>query len=285
MKKEIIISLLLFIMYTYLLIGCGTNISTEELLPDVSDNISASVSDNAEILISGSIEINETLNDNQSNNIERTIQGAIMDGDFSGMEDTVEFKEYVIESYQCWEENGTLETMEWRQLDLNKDGIDDLILQECQSVGQTQMHRIIAVFACKEDNARCMLWDVNDSTEYSFCGATGELMYTAPYSGTAIAGEPYRHYYYDGEWNKIEDYLLIRTTVDSSMDGSREEFLQYHQRFLEANPDMAEDGEYFSRYEIDIETGGQGEREALSYEEFKEIFEDVMGIEYIKIVN
>ena len=45
---------------------------------------------------------------------------------------------------------------------------------------------------------------------------------------------------------------------------------------------MLEDEENYSRYEIDMETGELGEREALSYEQFKEIFEDVMGIEYGK---
>lgn len=211
--------------------------------------------------------------------LEQTIQNEIMNGDFSAMEDS-EFKEYIEEIYQRWEEHGTIEEMEWRLIDLNGDGIDDLILQEAQRVGQTQMHRIVAIFAIEEDNVNCMLWDLNDSTEYSFCGSTGELMYTAPYSGTAIAGEPYRHYYYDSEWNKINDYWLDRTIVDSSMDGSREEFLQYNHGFIEAHPDMAEDGEYYSRYEIDIETGELKEREALSYEQFKEIFEDVMGMEY-----
>ena len=264
-RKTIKISLVLIICLM-LLIGCGKEVSIEEQLSGVSDNAATSVSDNA--------------NESTSGNI----QSAIMDGDFSGMADT-EFKEHVVESYQRWEENGIIEEMEWRQIDLNGDGIDDLILQECRSVGQTQMHRIVAIFACEEDSAECMLWDLNDYSEYSFCGSTGELMYTAPYSGTAIAGEPYRHYYYDNEWNEVTDYQLVRTIVDSSMDGSREEFLHHHQEFIESHPDMAEDGEYYSRYVIDIETGEAEERETLSYEQFKEIFEDAMGIEYYGLIG
>lgn len=100
------------------------------------------------------------------------------------------------------------------------------------------MHRIVAIFACEGDSAKCILWDLNDSSEYSFCGSTGELMYTAPYSGMEIAGEPYQHYYYDIEWNKIADYSLVRTIVDSSMEGSREEFLNYNQEFVEAKKSL-----------------------------------------------
>lgn len=300
-KNKAVLTSGILLLYILLMAGCGkpeaSQRDSEGAAQDmVSESISADTADEdgTGAAVSGNgtedtdsgdenhIDINETSNDSQSDDTERTIQSAIMDGDFSSMDES-DLKEYIIRMYQEWEENETIETKEWRQLDLNGDGIDDLILQDRESVGPTQIFRIVAIFACEENNARCMLWDVNDSSEYSFCGVTGELMYSAPYSGTAIAGEPYRHYYYDSEWNKIEDYLLVRTTVDSSMDGSWEEFLQYHQRFLEANPDMAEDGEYFSRYEIDIETGEQGEREALSYEEFKEIFEDVMEIEYIRL--
>lgn len=281
MQKWTNINSLFFILCLVLLIGCGKVVSTEEQLSGISDNITTSVSDNADISISGNIEINDTPNGDRSDYVESTIQSAIMDGDFSGMTDA-ESRKIVEENYQRWVENETIEEMEWRLVDLNGDGIDDLILQEVQSVGQTQMHRIVAIFAMKGDGVSCMLWDLNDCSEYSFCGSTGELMYTAPYSGTAIAGEPYRHYYYDSEWNKIEDYQLLRTQVDSSMDGSREEFLQHHREWIEAHPDMAEDGEYFIRYEIDIELGERKGSDVLSYEQFKEIFEDVMGIEYIK---
>lgn len=221
--------------------------------------------------------------ENRLESAERSPQSKIMDGNLSDIDDTEEFTEYMVRSFQNWKENGTMEKLEWRQIDLNGDGIDDLILQECETIGPTQIHRITAIFSCEEDSADCVLWDVNDYSEFSFCGPTGELMYTAPYSGTAIAGEPYRHYYYDSEWNEIRDYWLDRTTVDSSMDGSREEFLQLNPGFVEAHPDMLEDGEYYSRYEIDPKTGESGEREVLSYEQFREIFKDVMGMEFVKL--
>lgn len=260
MQKEIIKYSFMVIMFSVLFIGCGRN--------EINDAM-------------GNVEINDTSNEDRSENAECTVQNAIMEGDFSGITDA-ESRERVVEQYQIWEENGTMEDMEWRQIDLNGDGIDDLILQECQNVPPTQMQRIVAIFACKEDSAECVLWDLNDGSEYSFCGSTGELMYTAAYFGTSIAGEPYRHYYFDIDWNEITDFKMVRTIVDSSVDGSREEFLQYQQGFVEAHPDMLEDGEYYSFYEIDIETGNEGEREALSYGQFKELFEEIMGIEYIK---
>lgn len=287
MKKGTIKISLMFITGLMVLIGCGKDVLpeerlAEEQLPDVSDNIAATISENAEINDTSEEERREVYGEDTEGEFypsEGSIQSAIMDGDFSSMRD-VEFRETVEQQYQWWEESRAIEEMEWRLVDLNGDGIDDLILQEVQTVGESQQHRIVAIFALKEDSASCELWDLNDGTEYSFCGSTGELMYTAPYSGTAIAGEPYWHYYYDSEWNKIRDFVLTGTVVDSSMDGSREEFLQYHQEFIEAHPDMAEDGVYYSRHEIDIESGEQKEREALTFEEFKEIFEEVMGMEY-----
>lgn len=210
--------------------------------------------------------------------LEHSIQIEIMSGDFSSM---TEFRETVEQQYQWWEESGAIENMEWRLVDLNGDGIDDLILQDIQ----IELRPIVAIFALKEDSASCELWDLNDSTAFSFCGPSGELMYTAPYSGTEIAGEPYWHYYYDSEWNKIEDFALMRTVVDSSMAGSREEFLQQYQESIEANPDIAEDGDYYYRYEIDKESGEWKERESLSYEQFNEIFEDVMGMDYFNLLG
>ncbi len=219
------------------------------------------------------------LKDGAFYSLEHSMQIEIMSGDFSGMTD-VEFRETVEQQYQWWEESRAIEEMEWRQVDLNGDRIDDLILQEVQTVGESQQHRIVAIFACEGDNASCILWDLNDSTEYTFCGPTGELMYYVDGWGTSIGFASYRHCYYDREWNRLADYVLVVTVVDSSMDGSREEFLEYNSNWIEGHPDMAEDGYYYSRYEIDMESGEQKEREALTFEGFREIFEEVMGMEY-----
>lgn len=209
--------------------------------------------------------------------LEHTIQIEIMSGDFSSITHD-DARQNMEDYYHRWKEIG--EDMEWRLIDLNGDGTDDLILQEVRSVGQSQQHRIVAIIACEGDSASRILWDLNDFTEYTFCGPTGELMYYMDGWGMSIGFEAYRHWYFDREWNEIIDYELVGTVVDSSMDGSREEFLEYNSNWIESHPDMAEDGCYYSRYERDIESGEWKEREALTFEQFKKIFEDVMGMEY-----
>ena len=217
------------------------------------------------------------LKDGAYYSLEHTIQSRIMSGDFSCMEDT--WSSDMSDYYERWSK---ADSYEWRLIDLNGDGIDDLILQERRVVSQDrQWHRIIAIFACKEDSAVLFDFDVNDATEYSFCGPTGELMYNYYSYGVSIDFDAYEHYYYDVEWNRITDYTMLETEIDSSMDGGWEEFLEYRPNWLEEHPEMDKDGYYYSIIPVDPETGEDMKREFMSYEEFKEIFEEVTGIEFI----
>lgn len=199
------------------------------------------------------------LKDGAFYSLKPSIQGEIMSGNFSWLEDVDwESKE---RAYLNMEESGKVE---WRRIDLNKDGIEDLILQEKDTVGDSDQKRIYGIIACEKDGARCVKWNENDMTEYSFCGSTGELMYTAPYYGGVVSGEPYRHYYYDEEWNEITDYKLVVYKIDSLMDE------EYAEKWKKEHPDMAEDGLYYRKYVGD-------EEEILTLEELKQIYETEMG--------
>lgn len=201
--------------------------------------------------------------------LQTSIQSELMNGNFSCLD--ADDQEVVQRGYEIGGENDLLE---WRQIDLNGDGIEDLILQEKDTVTEESSNkRITGIFACREDGASCVLWDVNDSTEYSFCGQSGELMYYYDSWGTEISVEIYEHYEFDKEWNHITDYRLQGYCIDSSVgDGFLEEWKEEH-------PDMAEDGYYYRKY-----TGayaGEAERgEVLTFEEFKAIYEAEMGMEF-----
>lgn len=200
------------------------------------------------------------LKDGAFYSLKNSIQGNIMSGDFSCLED--EDWESMQKSYKRQND-----LYEWSLIDLNGDGIEDLILQEKDTVGNTNRHRILGIFACEEDGAKCVLWDDVDNTEYYFCGPTGELMYSASDYGGVVSEEPYSHYYFDEEWNKIKDYTLVVYCIDSTADEeSAEEWKQ-------ENPDMAENGLYYRKY---TEKG----EEILTRKELEDMYEIETGYEF-----
>lgn len=257
-----------------MLAGCQKEIKSEDEHADVSDNTQITVSectDNTQITVSECSDNTETtdveLEDDSDENlttIKGSIQDQIMSGDFSCL--TNEDWESEQKVYRNLEDSR--QGIEWRQLDLNGDGIEDLILQEAETVSSdSEIKRIIGIFDCKRNEAKCVLWDVNDCTEYYFCGVTGELMYSAWSYGFVVSTEPYSHYYFDEEWNEIEDYTLVVYCIDSEMDE------EYAEIWKQENPDMAEDGIYYRKYT------DEGE-EILTREELESIYEMETGYEF-----
>lgn len=237
-----------------LLAGCQKETESENRRLDIWDNIQIAVPD-----VIWDIEVVDI--DLESILEKKSIQEKIMSGDFSCLSN--ESWESEQESYERHRD-----VYEWRQLDLNGDGIEDLILQEAKTVtADSGEKRIIGIFACEKDEAGCILWDVNDSSEYYFCGATGELMYSASSYGGVVSLEPYIHYYFDEEWNEIEDYSLVVYRIDSKEDE------KYAEELKRENPDMAEDGVYCRKY---TEEG----MEILTREELESIYEQETGYEF-----
>lgn len=197
-----------------------------------------------------------------------SIQQEIISGNFEHLEgeftDGDTYSEYMTEWYSRRKEE-----LEWQHLDLNGDGIEDLILQEKSEVGEMGHHEIVAIFACDKDSASCVLLDMNDMTAYYFCGPAGELMYSASSYVPLVSCEPYTHCYYDKEWNLIKDYKLIIYYVYDV--GEDSEYPEQAEKWRENHPDMAEHGVYFQK----VTDAGE---EALTQEEFTEIYETVTGL-------
>lgn len=73
----------------------------------------------------------------------------------------------------------TFDTREWIASDIDKDGYEELILQEITPIyGSVDKYRIVAVFTYRPTGMHCALMDVNDSTEYYFLGDNGNLIYS-----------------------------------------------------------------------------------------------------------
>lgn len=72
--------------------------------------------------------------------------------------------------------------VQWIETDINKDGKSDLILQE--KAGNSEgVNKIVGIFDIDKRNIKCVLWDVNDATEFSFLGKTNNVIYYTQYSG------------------------------------------------------------------------------------------------------
>lgn len=190
-----------------------------------------------------------------------TLKQELLRGDFEHL--SGKYSDYR-ELFEADWESGDLE---WRQIDLNGDGAEDFILQEARSISNIGQKRIIGIFTIEEDSIRCIMSDLNDSTEYSFCGATGKLFYTAPNYGGVVDNELYECYHYDAEWQITTDYELEILRVDSEMDED------YAKEWKSENPDMAEDGLYYFRYIGD-------EKEKLTREEWTNIYETETGLKF-----
>ena len=223
-------------------------------------------SDNAVVMETEETEQSEASEEIASSSVDN-IQAEIMSGNLEHLEEEDEKRRESIESGI----NNDFYELEWRQIDLNGDGIDDLILQMVEPVPDTSEQRIIAIFACYEDRAECIMIDLNDFTEYSFCGITGELMYTAPNYSGVISTEYYRHYHYDSDWNEITEYTLYAYRVDGT---DTEPVSTWWEK---RHPDMVENGCYYRRYDED---GNNSQHVELTFDEFKEIYETDTGFEF-----
>lgn len=192
---------------------------------------------------------------------ESTLREQLLHGDFGDLNgEYSDYKEFFEENWESGE-------VEWRQIDLNGDGTEDFILQEAKPIADTGQKRISGIFTIEGDSIRCIMSDLNDHSEYSFCGVTGKLLYTAPNYGGVVDNEPYVCYHYDSEWQEIIDYTLEIIRVDSEMDEN------YAKEWKRENSEMAEDGLYFYKYKGD-------KKEKLTKKEWMEIYEAETGLRF-----
>lgn len=88
-------------------------------------------------------------------------------------------------------------TVKWVYEDINKDGIEDLILEDITDT----VTKIIGIFTIENQDVTIVLWDDVDVTSYYEMCSKGILCY-AQYYGT-YDNERYELYSYDNAWNKI----------------------------------------------------------------------------------
>ncbi|MCI9071249.1 MAG: hypothetical protein HFH80_00295 [Lachnospiraceae bacterium] len=105
----------------------------------------------------------------------------IIAGNFTSIGELNEeqIKELVWVYNRCQEMNNT----QWIYADINNDGILELIWQEKNVAGNSQMHRILAIFTASNEGTKRIIWDTADTGEFYFMN-NNKIIYYYSYSGT-----------------------------------------------------------------------------------------------------
>ena len=116
-----------------------------------------------------------------SENIRSDVLKQIIAGNFTSIRElNVEQMEELERVYnRCQEMNNT----QWKYADINDDGILELIWQEKNVAGNSQIHRILAIFVASHEGTKRIVWDTGDMGEFYFIN-NNKIIYYYSYSGT-----------------------------------------------------------------------------------------------------
>lgn len=104
----------------------------------------------------------------------------ICQGDFTSLKELDEGE--LQELTRIYERHQDTDRMQWVYADVNHDGNRELIWQEKDYAADSQIHRILAVFAVAPEGSMRVLWDPNDMGEFYFCHED-KMIYTSSYQG------------------------------------------------------------------------------------------------------
>lgn len=142
----------------------------------------------------------------RNNNAKRSndFLNQVSQGDFTSLVGLSENQLIELERIYSYYQN--VNEAQWIYVDINKDGISELIWQEKDAVGNSQVHRILAVFIATLEGAKCVVWDINDMGEFYFC-LNENIFYFTSYLGV------YDYFYYgickcdmDGKLSVIKSF-------------------------------------------------------------------------------
>lgn len=182
----------------------------------------------------------------------------IKNGDFSNLKSDI-----TEEIQRVYTKENESQNIEWREYDLNGDGISELIWQNAVNYNKN-MKSIVGIFTFQNGNAKCITWDINDSTEYLFLSETGNIIHYTQYYGLYMFNG-FDYYIFDNEWNRKFDYGLYIYYIYDFSEVSDESWYQKH-------PDMIGEGVYYTKCTVRF-----AEEEVLEEKQFMEAFKEIVG--------
>ncbi|MDL2301957.1 hypothetical protein LJC58_06345 [Lachnospiraceae bacterium OttesenSCG-928-D06] len=188
----------------------------------------------------------------------------IKNGDFSSVK--ISNNTNVEEMKRIYEKQNKKDNIEWVLYDINDDGIEELVWKEKESYNQN-IKRIVGIFLFHIEGAECIVWDINDSTEYMFLSIDGNIIYYTQYYGIYdYIG--YENYFFDKDWNKILVCGLYVYNVDEPS--------AFDEWWKEEYPYITDTGVYYVKSIID--TDGIEYTEKVEKDKFMEIFKENCGM-------
>ena len=171
--------------------------------------------------------INLIVSESKESEEEEALATQIMNGNFTVLNESAE-------DIAVFERIGELyfdaQKYEWEQCDIKGDGYRDLILQE-KEASVNGLKQIVFVFSCSPNDARCIICDTVDMSEFYTLGKEGRLIYYCQSLG-AYEHYSYRWFDWDKDWNHKLVYGLEMHTYSS--DGSWEIERCYRKFFNES---------------------------------------------------
>lgn len=255
--------------------GCAQN-NQKQTNPQVL-NVNTSVMANEEQ--SGnepkpSSEVSEVIDANSGEKIKnisdiQDIYSHVMEGDLTVL-NRLEIYEEITSIY---EKHSKFNDLEWRLADIDYNGYEELVWQEKENVGY--MKRIVGLFSFEKE-PKCIIWDLNDGTEFYFISDSGNLVYYDQYFGI------YRFF-------SLERYTLDKNL---NLDFTYElrlydiyDLTEIDEKFLlklqKSNPDITGKGIYYQKI-ISQENESGKIKESLTEEQFVNEFTDLMGVDFYK---
>lgn len=201
----------------------------------------------------------------EDNNTETLIR-QIRNGDFSNLELSNNIS--INEIKRVYEKNN----IELVECDINGDGLIELIWQEKDSYNN-YMRRIIAIFTFSNSKTKCVVWDVNDSTEFLFMSKLDNIIYYTQYYGLYDYNR-YDYYVFDKDCNKEFLYGLCIYNIYDIQEINMAWWNEEH-------PEMTIEGVYYKKHTVRLTGEGKiSNEEELEKKEFLNSFKEMTGIDF-----
>ena len=199
----------------------------------------------------------------KENQTEINITEEIKNGKFEYINDDERSRGIFRDAYEALKSRGDLS---WVQMDLNNDGIDDLLM--CDNDGAWEGSKVVlGIFACEKDHADCIRWDGVDWSVFYFVGSNGRLVKFTQ-KGFLWYTMIFKPISYENDWTRVWEYTLEYYNSTGIKGEDLEKWKSLY------GPEMEEPGKYYVKHHAD------GTREFLTKEKFNEILMEDMGITY-----
>lgn len=224
----------------------GNEPKLSSVMPEIIDANSGGIENNSEIL---------------------DIYSQVVEGDLTALS-RLEIYEEIISIY---EKHSKFNDLEWRLADIDYNGYEELVWQEKEDVGY--MKRIVGLFSFEKES-KCIIWDLNDGSEFYFISDSGNLVYYDQYFGI------YR--FFSLESYTLDENLNLDFTYGLWLYDIYD-LLEIDEKFLlklqKSNPDIKGEGIYYQKI-ISQDNESRKIKESLTEEQFVNEFTDLMGIDF-----